>query len=95
MKACLLCETDVTAISKKCWVFEIYSNGSSAGIKKSAHIVLWARDVDALIQTFSLNIHSFVPVQQFMSDNQKLDYQCDMSGICQRQISGMYLVYNI
>lgn len=51
--------------------------------------------VDALIQTFSLNIHSFVPVQQFMSDNQKLDYQCDMSGICQRQISGVYLVYNI
>lgn len=50
-----------------------------------AQIVFLSQNVNALI--FSLTIHSFVPFQQFMSDNQKWDYQRDMSRMCQRQIS--------
>lgn len=52
-------------------------------------------DVDGLIHTYSLTIHSFVPFQQFMSDKQKLDYQGDMSRLCQRQIRGWSLAHNI
>lgn len=67
------------------------SAANTVEVRQLAHAqtVFWlTKNVDALIYIYSLTIHSFVPFQQFVSDNQKLDYQCDMSGICQRQISG-------
>lgn len=81
-------------------MFKIYKTKTldAVEVRKSAHaqFAFWVREnVNALIYPSSLTIHSFVPFQQFMSDNQKLDYQCDMSRMCQRQISGSSLVYNI
>lgn len=80
----------ITGTMEECFPSEIDVTRSMRRL-----FVFWVRkNVNALIYTFSLTIHSFVPFQQFVSDNQKLDYQCDMSGICQRQISGWSLSYN-
>lgn len=79
-------------------VLKISNKADSAEIRKSAlaQIVFGIGEkVDAFIYTFSLTIHSFVPFQQFMSDNQKLDYHCDMCTTRQRHIGGWSLVYNI
>lgn len=69
-------------------VFKIYNKANTVEIRKSAVVLRVVEDVDALIYTYSLTIHSFVPFQQFMSDNQKLDYRGDTSRLCQRQIRG-------
>lgn len=63
-------------------VFKISNKANTVEVRLSAHAQF------AFIYTLSLTIHSFGPFQQFMSDNQKLDYQCDMARICQREISG-------